>query len=293
MGKGRQEIVLKPVSGFGSGTKFLLVRNEPLPVLLSQFLIGNIQSGTHRPHRVTGAALALKKCLGLDPHPTHGAVAVDHPMLDVVPSIADKIMSLPDRPGNHIAVLGMHSSDKPWERHSFIRVHIADGSHFRRPIDFFVDMIVIEYSKPCDTNALLQKFFGLEQLFFNALALCYINPRGEQQSTAFETPQRSYHEMPDPFRPVLRGNEPIAVIHCFISPEFVDELLNGLPDAVCPLPPVSQRRNVLDGVSGKPGPPPTHLQDAAVFVVDYEWNRGLGDRPIKEPGNFTEGTRPL
>src|SRR5215469_6079317 len=174
------------------------MRDEPLPELIGHFLIGNIQRGANRPYWGTRAPCPLKKCLRLDSHPMNGTVGVDYAMLDVVPSITCGIMSPPYRSGNHIAVLGMHSTDPSCKRHSFIRLHTADGSHFRRPVDCFVDLVVIEYPNPRNTNSLLQQFFGLKQRFFDALALRHINSRSEQQSTSFEPPQWSYQEMPDP-----------------------------------------------------------------------------------------------
>src|ERR1700751_3550441 len=93
--------------------------------------------------------------------------------------------------------------------------------------------------------------------------------------------------MPYPLGPILGSNEPVAVIHCIVSTNLALELLNRIPDSIRALPPLPQGRNVLDGVARKPGPPPAYLQNPAVFIMDDEWNRRLGYRPIQEPGNVT------
>ena len=92
--------------------------------------------------------------------------------------------------------------------------------------------------------------------------------------------------MPDPFRPVLRGDDPLALIYCFIRPGWINVRLDGFTDAVRALSPVLKRRNVLQRIPGEPGPTLAHLQNAVPFVLDNKRNWGLDDHPIENTNDL-------
>src|SRR5262249_33728110 len=159
---------------------------------------------TNRPHRMTRLFSSLEECLRLYANPTHCTIRADNPMLDIIPSVTCWIVGLLNGSGDNITVFGMNVFKPCCETNGFILCPTANRPHFWRPVDRLIDLVVIEYSKTCNAYSLPQEFFRLEKCFLDALALGHIDRCYEKQFLSFEKAQRSHHEVPNPFRPVLR-----------------------------------------------------------------------------------------
>src|SRR5262245_41239713 len=94
--------------------------------------------------------------------------------------------------------------------------------------------------------------------------------------------------MPDPFRTILRRDDPLAIVYRLIRLEqSVDILVDRrLAETVRPTSPIPDRRNVFECVPGKLRPSFAHLQNAIVFIMDDLWDWGVYNRPIKELAEF-------
>src|SRR5262245_48659969 len=129
---------------------------------------------------MTRLSSSFEECLRLYANPTHRTIRADNPMLDVIPSVTCGVVGLANGSGDDITVFGMNVFKPPCDIPGFMVSPTANRTKFRRPVDRVIDLVVIEYSKTCNTYPLPQEFFGLEKGFLHALALRHIN-RGYQK----------------------------------------------------------------------------------------------------------------